>query len=200
MADSVKAFFKKPLIRILAAQFIVAAAIFGVLLSLRGAENPAIKNAYGTVIKAFRYNIPVAGDEDDDIGKIKFVDKIRAGQTAVDAAPVEIVVPVSSAVSVSGKAGVFEISGAGGMVVACERGIVSAAGFQSGVKYIEISHTGGIKSRCYGVAAAGVKIGESVIKGQYIGTVDGGGTLTFCLLKDNAVITAAVYVEGRFQW
>lgn len=67
---------KRSLIKIMAIQFAVAAAIFCALLIFRGIDHPAAQKGYETVMKAFMYNIPVS-DNDDDIGKIKFVDKIR---------------------------------------------------------------------------------------------------------------------------
>ncbi len=191
---------KRYLIKILCVQLAVSAVIFGALMIIKSIENPGVKKAYETVIKAFSYNIPVAGDEDDDIGKIKFVDKIKEKAVAADTAPVEIVLP-ADAILIDGAAGVFTIyTLPRAMVTACERGLVTATGYVSGKRYIEILHPGGVKSRVQGALTAGVKVNESIKKGQYIAAAGADGTLTFLLLRDNAPIASAAFTEDRFQW
>ena len=66
-----RAFFK-----ILAVQVAAAALIFCLLLIFKSVKTPAAKNGYDNIMTAFLYDIPV-NENDDDIGKIKFVDKLR---------------------------------------------------------------------------------------------------------------------------
>lgn len=190
---------RRSLIKILAVQLAVAAAVFGVLLIFKNVKTPAAESAYETVIKAFRYNIPVS-ENDDDIGKIKFVDKIKESAVAADTLPVEMELPVADA-AVDAEGGIFNITGYKScMVTACERGVVKSLGFIAGIKYIEILHPGGITSRCQGITAAGVKVNEAVKKGQPVATAETGGSLVFFLLKDNAPMGTVVYRDGRIQW
>ena len=66
-----RSFFK-----ILAVQFIAAALIFCLLLIFKSVKTPSAQRGYDNIMTAFLYDIPVS-DNDDDIGKIKFVDKLK---------------------------------------------------------------------------------------------------------------------------
>ena len=55
-----------------AIQFAAAALVFFTILIFKNVKTTAAQNGYQNIMTAFRYDIPV-NDNDDDIGKIKFV-------------------------------------------------------------------------------------------------------------------------------
>ena len=63
----------RPFFKILAAQFAAAALIFFTLLIFKNVKTSAAKSGYQNIMTAFLYEIPVSDGDDDDIGKIKFV-------------------------------------------------------------------------------------------------------------------------------
>ena len=65
---------KRSYLKVFALQFAAATLVFCALLIFRSISGPAVRKSYETVIKAFLYDIPVT-ENDDDIGKIKFVGK-----------------------------------------------------------------------------------------------------------------------------
>ena len=71
---------KRSYLKVFALQFAAAALVFCALLIFRSISGPAVRKSYETVIKAFLYDIPVS-ENDDDIGKIKFVDKEKNDET-----------------------------------------------------------------------------------------------------------------------
>jgi len=58
--------------KIFALQLVAAILIFCVLLIFKNVKTTAAQSGYENIMNAFLYDIPVT-DNDDDIGKIKFV-------------------------------------------------------------------------------------------------------------------------------
>ena len=67
-----KIFGGRPFFKIFALQFAAAALIFCMLLIFKSTSAPAVQESHKNFVRAFIYGTP-ANENDDDIGKIKFV-------------------------------------------------------------------------------------------------------------------------------
>ncbi|GHV02246.1 hypothetical protein FACS1894211_13320 [Clostridia bacterium] len=176
--------------KLFAVQGLAAAVVFLALFTVGRMEASGAQKLYTNIMDAFRYDIPVK-DKDDEIGKIKFVDKLNAyREELAAAAPVSFLSPVA-AESKESAGGVIDFNDlTGPEVYAAADGTVFKLGTFAGRRYIELRHAGGIVSRCQGLLAAGVHEGERVTAGQLIGGAEGGGTLVFCVFSKGALIAS----------
>jgi hypothetical protein len=189
-------------LRVIALQCAASAAVF-LALALLSAGGEPLRKTYDTLINAFSYNMLAADGADDDVGKIKFVDRINRHRAlaAFNSAPVDFALP-ADAEGIEAAAGIINFNGMyDGGVRAAEDGRVVLNAVFAGKRYIEIDHGGGMVGRYQNLAAAGVAEGELVTRGQLIGDSYDGGAMTFCVFQNGALLSSLHLTEdGTLQW
>jgi len=185
-----------PLLRVLALQAAVSLLLLGVFWLFSSSGDANLQGCADTVKNALQFNM--AKDDGDEIGKIKFVDKIiNIGGIPADTLPLEMTAPLNCAVDCA--AGILTFKETGGeAVVAVERGTVSAVFSAAGKKIVEITHPGGVVSRYIGLRAAGKALGSSVSKGEILGVAD--EELTFCLFLNGNLVASTVVNGNSIEW
>ncbi|MBR2468239.1 MAG: hypothetical protein IKB42_04285 [Clostridia bacterium] len=87
------------------------------------------------------------------------------------------------------------------MVVSPEDGVVTAVGYlPNGEKYIEISHSLGVKSRIENIYLTGVVSGQVVRKGADIATTKLNEIVTFSIYDNGQIVSNIILDKNQIIW
>lgn len=97
--------------------------------------------------------------------------------------------------------GIFYLDFAGSdfAVKNCADGIIKNIGYKDNNKYIEVLHSGNIKSVYYGLDVIGVNTNLKVKKGDVLSTVQ-NGKVKFYLTYNDEIVTNYTVVDGELVW
>lgn len=118
-----------------------------------------------------------------DKNKLKFVTPIKCGQFVIEDGVISYTIDSSI------------------MVIAPESGIVTGVGYlPNGEKYIEITHSSGVKTRIENIFLTGVVNGQVVAKGKDIATVKLNEIVKFSIYENNEIITNIKLNKNQIEW